>query len=47
MIATHALHLFEIRERTGNVTRYQTLTEVREVKAGPIPLADLARENRG
>ena len=37
----------DIRERTGNVTRYETLTEVREVKAGPIPLAELGLANRG
>lgn len=35
----------EVRERTGNVSRYETLTEVREVKSGPIPLAELGREN--
>lgn len=37
----------EVHERTGNVSRYETLTEVREVKAGPIPLAELGRENLG
>jgi Lrp/AsnC family transcriptional regulator of ectoine degradation len=37
----------EVRERSGNVSRYETLTEVREVKSDPIPLADLGRENLG
>lgn len=33
--------LDEIRENTGNVARYETLIEVREVKSTPIPLTEL------
>lgn len=35
-----------LREANPNIRRYETLTEVRQVKSGPVPLSELHRRDR-